>query len=171
MNRTTAVLCTVWLLHVAPLTAQYSISGFDLEGGLDNWYDTVFVGKNPELFEGSFYEIPGRTLSDHPFLGDGQWRKGTITFRGQQYEEVGMIYDLMNNALVIRNMTLFMDSREFLRINPRQVSTFTLFDDHFVRYDGARNPPPGSGFYKLLYDEKEVLLIARITKTSRVSHQ
>jgi len=170
MNKTTLVaLALCFLSTCLPGWAQYSISQLDLDGAVDLWYDSVFSRKNPELYQGSFYDIPTRTISGHPFLGNGQWDPGRVKYRGETYENISMIYDLINGVLVLRNANFpFADEREFLQVNPQHVSFFQIEGFTFESYYGSNPPPTGEGFYQILHRGKALDLIAHRSKISRV---
>ncbi len=170
MSKTTFIALTCgFLLGYSTVSAQYSVGNLNLAENPGAWYDSLFAGKNPNLYEGAFYDIPTRTIAAHPFLGKGQWFEGQIIYRDQTYDNIAMIYDLVNEVLVLRNANFpLADEKQFLEVNPLQVERFQIEDFTFERYGETYAPAKGEGFYHVLYRGEGMDLIARRTKISRV---
>ena len=168
MKKRTYIWALLPIFSCLSATAQYKVDDFALEDSVAVWYDEVFAGNNPELYEGSFYEVPSRSSQGHSMLGSGQWAEGVVHFKGQRYGGVPMIYDLVNDALVLRNAQFAQEGREFLQINPLHVASFDVQDFYFENYHQDYCPPIGPGFYQVIRRGKTVSLIAKRFKTPLV---
>lgn len=140
--------------------AQYSLVGLDLDDDPKNWYDKAAGINGSTLYEGTFYDLKNKSNIGHQFYEESYWTQGQITFRNQVYADVYMLYDLVEDILVIRNPNLIYGGTEFLKINQEHITSFNFHKSKFKRYDET-SPPAGTGFYEVIHDNKLGMVVKR----------
>lgn len=146
------ILLVAALLLPLPLQvlAQYDIATLDLDGDLDTWYTETLGLENQDLFEGTVYLLPRLSPYTHYFYESERWVNGEMAFDGRLYRDIEMIYDLVDDVLVIRNPNFYVADFNGLRVKQSLVSQFKIGDTKFVRLED--DAPAGAGFYHLLYE-------------------
>ena len=150
------------------LTAQYDVSGLSLQGGLEEWYDSLLGVNNTSLYEGVLYELPRRSARSHQFYKNMFWATGQITFDGQRYQNVYLVYDILSDVLVVRNPHLVEFGVESLKINQYKIDQFEIYEQHFRRFRSPIVPPEGEGFYQVLFEEGPIRLVAKRRKEEKI---
>jgi hypothetical protein len=120
-------------------------------------YDDFIHGQ--ELFyNGSAYVEPARTGEPHPFFMSEDWTFGDLSFDGEIFRNVPLLYDIMIDQLITESATGNM------QVLPREkVRWFTLSEKKFEYIDTktVNNSLPRSGFYELLYGGKTKVICLR----------
>lgn len=111
------------------------------------------------LYTGSQYKEPNQADDQHPFFGSDDWVYGTITFDGEHYENIPMLYDITEDKLITEN---YYNAAEIVLFSEK-VDDFRI-DNHIflhISKETANNSLPKSGFYELLYKGTTKLLARR----------
>jgi len=111
------------------------------------------LGDQIGLFNGSEYieHYDYRSPKGFPYFQNDDWIDGTITYDSATYTNVGLLYDLVTDKIV-----LDMEYSHFkLELVSEKVKSFDIAGHHFVRVVRFKNDSSfRSGFYDLLYDGK-----------------
>ena len=96
-----------------------------------------------------------------PMFMELDYRIGSLSFEGNTYHQVPMMYELVQDVLVVKPPH---DYRGIILFTPR-VNWFRFDNYNFVHLDSLRfSNLPGNGFYQELVTGK-ITLYSRITKT------
>ncbi|GAB3333519.1 hypothetical protein GCM10027299_41140 [Larkinella ripae] len=119
------------------------------------------VTDQARFYNGAEYVGHSPAIKGHPYV-DSLWRTGTITYDGVDYQNVQLLYDLVDDVVVVPHI----DSVYRIQLQSIKVNRFTIPNHHFVRIvrDTARNIGLRTGFYDQLYDGRSKVL-ARRSKT------
>lgn len=151
-------LCFILLLAA---TSAYSQQGPEDTAFIQSALDSSVaiyeksIGLQHQYLNGSAYVEPPRTGEQHPFFLSDDWTLGPITFDGQQYNNVPMLYDLTIDQVV----------SESAGANPQllqkaKLQKFTLSGHQFIKIDGEASLPE-SGFYHVLYEGPSQVICRR----------
>jgi hypothetical protein len=86
------------------------------------------------------------------------WQKGSVVYDGALYQDVSLLYDVVNDDLVVRHPNGFTMVRLF---GPR-VHSFTFYDRSFVAMRENNSAGIPAGYYEQSNSGKLVLLIKRV---------
>lgn len=113
------------------------------------------------LYNGAEYIGQRPTIKGHPYI-DSLWQVGTITYDGVDYQNIRLLYDLVDDVVVVPHT----DSVFRLRLQSIKVSRFAIPNHNFVRVvrDSTHNTGLRTGFYDQLYDGR-LKVFARRVKT------
>lgn len=121
------------------------------------------IGVESHLYNGVLYKEYNAHTSDEgiPYFRTEDWQDGSVFYDGELYEDVPMIYDLVQEKIVIEHGYGGIK----LELINEKIKYFTLSGHTFVRLvaDSSRSPIR-TGFYDLLYDGKAKCL-AKLQKT------
>lgn len=124
--------------------------------------------ENSGLFNGVEYEPHPVIFTDgHPFYQLPSLQKGSVTYNGDTYEDVDIMYDLVRDELIIGHYNGF--SR--IQLIKEKVDSFRMGELRFVHVrqsSGLSGLSPG--FYQLLHNGK-VKLLQRNRKTLQVYYR
>lgn len=117
------------------------------------------LGPQSRLFNGSRYAEPEFTYDQHPFFLSEDWLTGAIAYDGEYFEDVLLMFDLMNQAVVTEHGP----SGHAIQLVPSKIGHFSIAGRNFVNIDNAsvQHSLPSSGFYEVLYDGRSQLIARR----------
>ena len=118
---------------------------------------TNTIGTNMHLFNGSEYVDYDRRITGNPFFGSLYFTNGSIVYDDISYSDVKMIYDILNDDVVIKNYTGLA-----LLLVKEKISAFNFAGHYFTKII-ADSTTSGikTGFYDVLYDGSTKLLAKR----------
>lgn len=171
MRKRPAYLTLVLLFNLLPFTifAQTDSSFVDnaVSEALEQ-YRTA-IGVHAHLYNGPEYHVPVKShVKGHQFYQDKIYQNGNVKYDGAWFEDVPMLYDLMQDELVIVNH----GSGQAQRLVKSRVEAFKLYDHNFIRLqaDSTTGLSIQPGFYDLLYSgELQVLMKREKTLFERAS--
>lgn len=140
-----------------PLSAQELLSQNAAVEALGNWYGEA-MGNNSRIFSGSEYAIRYDRNVDHQFLMDG-WEEGRILFQGRWYNNLELKFDIVNDQVIFKYFDPSDGRMVMLRPAQERVNEFFITSRHFVRTSPAEAPEISGGFYELIYDGPQKLLL------------
>ncbi|WP_456458636.1 hypothetical protein [Reichenbachiella sp.] len=141
-----------WVVNQVDLSAQYTTNGLDLDGGMAAWYDAAIGQEKSPVLEGTFYKLEHAALDKNPYFKGAHWANGHLTFNGQAYNQVSLLYNAFRDLLLIRNTALQLSSIEPTLLNQQKVDGFTIHNRQFVHLRDSLAPSHGPGFYEKFYD-------------------
>jgi hypothetical protein len=109
------------------------------------------VGSELNLYNGISYK--GYTLNEtdegQPYFGSELWVEGFVNYDGVLYEDVSMLYDLVEDKVIIDHK--FGSGK--LELIGEKLSSFGFNQHYFVRLNPSRTSNTAeSGFYERLFD-------------------
>jgi hypothetical protein len=112
------------------------------------------------LYNGSRYVDPPFTSEEYPFLSSDDWVTGSVFYDGELFENIPLMYDLMNQVVVAEHFP----SGHSIRLIPEKLQWFTLEGRLFERIENSsvQNSLPETGFYEVLYNGNTKLIARRI---------
>jgi hypothetical protein len=123
------------------------------------------LGRQSRLYNGTEYVDYDRRIDGHQFFESEDWEDGTIRYDGEVYHNVGMLYDITTDKIIIGH---FDQGGYYNRIQllNEKMQGFTVHGHTFVRLlgDSIAEGSIRTAFYDLLYDG-EVKVWARRVKT------
>ncbi len=136
-------------------------------GEKEIWFDAIIGTDNSGLLNGREYFIAFPGASSHPFFGSREVTNERIVFNSQLYVNVPLMYDIFTDEIVLRHR----DKRnQFTMIvfDKDRVESFTLYNHLFrkIELKGSVEPHLAKGFFDILYEGKEISLLAKRRKTS-----
>ena len=94
------------------------------------WYDEQFGSEMYPVYNGTTYPLVKRIRFGHAFFGSGQWEAGTILMDGLWYANEFLLFDLIDQFLVVRPPDLSVPFG--IEVDMNRVEAFTIGDSHFV---------------------------------------
>jgi hypothetical protein len=122
------------------------------------------IGGQSRLYNGSKYEAPEHSYEQHPYFLSIDWITGSLYYDGERFDEVPLMYDLLNNALVTEHYP----SGHAIQLVDAKLERFSIDRHTFEKIDNesVANSLPASGFYDILH-AGETKLVARRQKFMR----
>ena len=124
--------------------------------------DAHYGKNNQDVFNGPrFYDLYGSTPKNYRYFHDYKSDQGTVVYDGQNYSNIPMHYDLVEDQLII-----YSDEKSSffkVKLDNEKVSSFTLYNTLFKKEDLSKNYNlDKNAFYEIAYSGTSLdLLIAR----------
>ncbi|GAB3246416.1 hypothetical protein GCM10027347_01260 [Larkinella harenae] len=117
------------------------------------------VPDQARIYTGAEYVGHRPTIKGHPYL-DSLWQTGTIMYDGIVYENIRILYDLVNDVVVVPHI----DSVYRIQLQSIKVNRFSIPNHSVVRLvrDTVNNLGLRTGFYDQLYDGRTKVLAKRV---------
>jgi hypothetical protein len=116
-----------------------------------------FTGTQSRLYNGIEYLAYQYPATGIPFFGTAEWSLGSISYDGETFNQVSMLYDLLRDQLVI----LYFDSASRIVLRPELISWFKIQGHNFIRINGDSTRGVRDGFYDQLYAGPHEVLARR----------
>lgn len=120
-------------------------------------FDAIFMYENHSVFNGLEYidrfpEVLKTITTNNKFFKSYTFKKGKLTYDGQEYCDIEMKYDLLNDYLLI---PYFNAKANIISLNPTMVKEFELLESKFVRLENnpVLKPFYGNGFFEILHKD------------------
>lgn len=135
-----------------------------LDHAIKHYYDAF--GNQAALYNGTEYIDYKFQTEGHPFFLSNHWSEGTVYFDGMRYPGVLMLYDIVDEAVVIALQNTSESLFNKIRIDLDRVQSFSMKGHEFVRLAEDSGANMEKGFYDLLYagDSK---VVAKRAKTAK----
>jgi len=107
-------------------------------------------GLDQVLVNGIFYEDKYLIKTGHQFYMEDQLYKGTLVYRGKEYQGIEMKYDIFDQQLIL----YIKHNNSLVRIVPLNdfISAFSLGNKFFSKYNFQGEP----GFYQVVCDTEKL---------------
>ncbi|WP_018477200.1 hypothetical protein [Pontibacter roseus] len=125
------------------------------------------IGSQASLFKGAEYLDYKYQTEGHPFFLMNHWGEGCIEFDGMEYAGVAMLYDVVDEAVVVALQNVSEGIFSKIRVDLDRVQRFTFKGHTFVRLEqDSAAAGMATGFYDMLYtgDSKVVAKRHKATK-------
>ncbi len=158
------------LITSSSVVAQYDLAGLDLDGNVTEWFDQSIGKQNLRIVSGDFYEVKNRSTLSHKFYLSNKWALAEIDYYGNKYTGIYVLYDVVDDQLLIRHPTRYNYFAQPIRIHQARVKSFSILDHAFRYYEEEESPPTGPGFYEELYLGNHIDLIVKRKKEENVEN-
>ena len=120
------------------------------------------IGERALIYEGAevlAYQLPSDM---HPFFIASEFSVGSVNANGVQYKDVNLLYDLVNDKLIVRHYNTVLKVEQV----SEKVDEFQIQSHNFVKLipDSVSQAVITNGFYDELYKGRAVSLYARRQK-------
>ncbi len=152
--------------------AQKEISTEELDLSQDPslWYDKEMGIENTPLQMGTWNSSERKAHVSHPYNGERTWATGMVSYRGQVYSNVPMLYNTFEDVLLVRQEGRLQFLNQPMEIVKSQVASFDVNGKHFEFYDQMIDNFKDS-FFEVMFRNGEVELLAkRLKKIEIVSN-
>ncbi|SNR15390.1 hypothetical protein [Tenacibaculum jejuense] len=114
----------------------YTVKSQNLDHSLYKKFDQIIGVKNTPLSYGAIYLEKYRVLNktNHNFLLDNGFQKGNIKYRNQNFYDVDLKYDIVDDFIVVR----IKDQNQIISIIPEK-SLIQNFELHQLNFKNAGN--------------------------------
>jgi hypothetical protein len=121
-----------------------------------NYFTTIQA--KAHVYNGIEYEYFGRGVTGSPFFLVDTMHAGSVFYDGVLYEDVPLRYDIVNDVLLAR----YWNDNNTIQLIKNKIDYFSILDHKFIRFnENDQNNSQFSGFYQLLYNDKNVLAFAK----------
>ncbi len=103
---------------------------------------------NAHLYNGSEYKVYQSVDKEHPYFLSDDWASGSIVYDNEPYENVGMLYDIRYDKVIIEHY--FTGNR--VELVSKKISKFNLHGHTFVGLMRDSAKQIQEGFYDQLYN-------------------
>jgi hypothetical protein len=117
-------------------------------------YDQHMSGNEP-IDNGRQYIFYSLKTKGNPYLGNGDFAKGWISYEGKKYDSLTILYDISRNELV------FLDNNRPIVVHNESVDSFFLLGHLFVNFREDIRNLGRVGYCDILYRGKIQLLMRR----------
>jgi hypothetical protein len=163
------LLYIVFYTFLTPSTYAQNIplSGLNMSHDIDLWYDSLAGIENTGLVLGILADTEIKAQGTHPYFIDFRWQKGSLVYRGEQLNNVALLYNLETDVLLTLGNGLT-PAEQYIQLNSKQVSFFEINGAKFRR---IVNQLPGhsNGFYEELYEGDHLQLITKHNKVLEIN--
>lgn len=132
-------------------------------------FDDAIGIENTEIISGPKYTDPFQTAGTHPFYNSSTGAQGSLTFSGQLYFKLTLLYDIYSDELIVDQLRST-GSHELITLYKPNVELFRIHGHMFRNYQGveAQNLEITEGFYDVLSENATFSLIAKRKTSTKV---
>jgi hypothetical protein len=133
---------------------------------LTNWYDTLMGADHIGLIEGKYYPVHFSKGESHQFYGDKSWTSGQVKIKGQTYNDIMLMYELVDDVLLLKHPVNYTYHAQPIELLKAKVEQFYLHDSHFINIQ-KNDQGLKHGYYHLLLDGEKIQLLVKRSKFVR----
>lgn len=140
--------------------ARCQLNQDSLENVFSIWYDSTVGSETNPLMYNAIYVTALRGTTTHQYFDQRVWQKGNLNVMGEGYGNVPMLFDIELEQLVIKHP----DDYRFdgIAIDMDILDSFDFGRHQFRKFVFSN----GSGFFEILFDGNNLLLLAKRKKRS-----
>ncbi len=104
------------------------------------------------LYNGIYYKeyVLHQNDEGQPYFETDQWVEGELFYNGVHYENIPLLYDVVNDKIII-------DHSVKLELISEKIKYFVIQEHRFVLLTANANSPIHTGFFELVYDGQSKL--------------
>jgi hypothetical protein len=131
-------------------------------------YDNT-IGRNSFLYTGRVYVDKYQGIRGHQYFGEDYWEQGEITYEGQKFDSIFLMYDIYNDQVILEHFNSGGAISPIKLYNPK-INSFNLQGHHFIRLQEDTVFGLKEGFYDELFDgEKTTVYVMREKQISKAN--
>jgi len=145
---------TIFILSIAVCSSAWTQAD---ELALDREYLEIYqatekvLENDPLLQNGIYYAYPYYNALGNPFLGDGEFEPGTVTFREKSYDGIHINYDIFNQQIIFSRKT-----GDMLLMNLMANEFISEFSFKGMNFIHASFPGESAPFYQVISECKNI---------------
>lgn len=112
------------------------------------------------IYNGVYYQLPRSLGNGYPFYETQNWLKASVSYNGEWFDEVPVIYDLLNDKLIIQNNRKEFAGQPVLQ-DQSLFDEFILDGHRFINRQLRSDSFAIDGWMEVLYDGKSLKLYAK----------
>ncbi len=118
------------------------------------------MGAQSRLYNGARYVDPEFNDEEHPFFLSEDWLTGSVSYDGEKFDDVPLMYDLLNQVLVAEHKP----SGHAIRLVDEKLTRFSIEGHNFERIEtgSVQHSLPATGPYDVLHEGPSRLLARRV---------
>ena len=105
------------------------------------------IQQQSRLYNGTDYVMYVSRDEEHPYFSIDDWTFGSITYWGEVYEDVPVMFDLSTDQVITEH-----NRGNPIKLIPEKVDGFVISDHTFQRLRNSGTNNIAEGFYERLYD-------------------
>lgn len=162
MNRIGLLVILIAMSAACPVFGQHTSADSSFREQAVRYAHARYVRSTADqarLYNGAEYVGHLPNIKGYPYV-DSLWRVGTVTYDGVTYGDIPLLYDLVDDVVVVPHI----DSVYRLQLQSIKISRFSIPNHTFVRIvrDSTHNVGLRTGFYDQLYDGRSKVLARRV---------
>jgi hypothetical protein len=162
MNHSIVLVILIAILPVCTVFGQSASSDSSFRENAIRYANARYVRSTTDqarLYNGAEYVGHPPNIKGHPYI-DSLWRTGSVTYDGVDYQNIRLLYDLVDDVVVAPHI----DSVYRMKLQSIKINRFSIPNHNFVRIvrDTANNIGLRTGFYDQLYDGRSKVLARRV---------
>ena len=121
------------------------------------------------IYQGRQYAEFDHRINGHAYFIIKEWQEGNINYKGQHYQQVPMLYDVVNDEVLVKHY----GGHIKVKLYKEKIDEFSLSGHHFIKLaatDTKGEKMPG-GFYDQLYKGELQVLVKRKKIISEYHHE
>lgn len=132
-------------------------------------FDALIGIENTEVINGRKYTVPLQAPGSHPFFSSPIPSKGSLTFNGQRYFNLSLLYDVYSGEVVVQWLRAT-GTLDLLVLEKTGVEGFRIHDHTFINYRGPAAQAMGiaEGVYDVLFESASFTVMASRKKDTEV---
>lgn len=152
--------------------AQKEISTEELDLGENPslWYDQQIGLENTPLQMGIWNPAERKANLSHPYYLNRTWQTGTVSYRGEVFADVPMLYDIFEDILLVRQEGRLKFLNQPMEIIKNQVEYFIISGSRFEYFETSVDYFDKSYFEIMYRSENVEVLSKRLKKIEIVSN-
>jgi len=119
--------------------------------------------QNSFIFNGRIYNDVYGGLRGHPYFMEDYWETGRVTFKGQQFDSLYLMYEIYNDLLLLNSYNN-LGRVAPIELNSHDIQNFYLHDHSFVFLEADSSSVFPEGFYDAVYKGTSVSIYAKRKK-------
>jgi hypothetical protein len=150
------------------LILPFLVPSIVLGQGLENekkylWFDSLIGQTSSGVYKGVNYTNEYRAINEkHQFFKSGDFKTGSVNYKGQDYFELLLRYDVYLGNLLVVNDALA--NRPIMVFDKEGITRFTIDGHSFEYLSPKRSAEVEAGFFEVLLKNETLTLYKKHTK-------
>jgi len=115
------------------------------------------IAHSQHLYNGREYFVYDSPEKAHPFFESEAWEESTLTYDGEQYQGIPLLFDIFKEEVIIHHTGV----NGHIQLQNDKLASFSVLNHRFIKVDQP-NSGLKTGFYDLIYGGKTQFLVKRI---------
>ncbi|WP_258104212.1 hypothetical protein [Marinoscillum sp. MHG1-6] len=149
--------------HKAFTQLSYSLEGLEVSSNVGSYYDRQIGLTNTPITLGVYYQPQFTRGEGHPNFMNKFWSEASMSYRGEVFDSLNILYDLVNDKVVVQHPNIKYSSQGIM-VNQDQIDWFEIAASRFVNFHDLERP----GIYQVIFSGKNFDLLIKRRKISSI---